>query len=199
MPASVAAIPVATAPSDAACVDRAMSIAQLAYINTGAAGIISQSHAGSRSTIPTRTSVVGINPPIIIPIVCWGGVCVIGWSRRPIVGGGKSGRAIICRTITIIPAVAGTLRLGRARGQKRASDCCGVEQLLHRSSSSCRQDGFKFHRPAPWGKSKTEFTVSGRYPSDLDPAHPLSLSTNSRAPIPSLLPAHRGTCTVRAR
>src|SRR5262245_52748601 len=141
MPASVVAISVATAPTDAACADRVTSIAQVAFVNAGTVGKISQSHACSRETIPTTTSVVGINGSIIIHIVCRGGILVIGWSRIPIVGGGKSGRAVICRTITIITDVAGTLCLGRSSGQKgRASDCCGVEQLSHPSSSSFRQD-----------------------------------------------------------
>jgi hypothetical protein len=131
MPMSVVTICVAAAPPDAAYTNWAMSIAEAITVNSGAVAVISRVYAGPCDTVPTPTSVVGVNVPNIIPVVCGGGVCVIGWSCRGIEGG----IAVIGETITIISAAADALCLGHSRRQQgRAGDCCRIEQLSHRSS-----------------------------------------------------------------
>lgn len=107
-------ISVAAAPSGAAYAKNAMSMGVAAYAKSGAVTIISEAYARSCDTVPTPTSVIGINAPIIIPGICQGTVCIIGRSRIPVVRGGESGSTIIRRTITIIAVAAGTLRLGHA-------------------------------------------------------------------------------------
>jgi hypothetical protein len=127
--ASAMPISVAAAPPGAADAKSSMTIGEGAYPNSDAVAVavISKIYAGSCGTVPTPTSVVGVNATILIPRISQGTVCMIGRSRIPVVGGGEGGSTIICRTITIISVAAGTLRLAHAcRQQARSSDCCRV-------------------------------------------------------------------------
>jgi hypothetical protein len=112
--ASAVAISVTAAPPGIADAKSSMTIGEGAYPNAEAVAVISKIYAGSCDTVPTPTSVVGVNAPILIPGICQGTVCMIGRSRIPIVGGGESGSTIICRTVTIISIAAGTLGLAHA-------------------------------------------------------------------------------------
>jgi hypothetical protein len=116
--ASAMPISVAAAPPGAADAKSSMTIGEGAYPNSDAVAVavavISKIYAGSCGTVPTPTSVVGVNATILISRMSQGAVCLIGRSRIPVVGGGEGGSTIICWTITIISVAAGTLRLAHA-------------------------------------------------------------------------------------
>jgi hypothetical protein len=108
-------IAVAAAPSDTACANCSISIADAAYTASGTIAIKSTAYAHRCDTISVPATPIVATIPVV-PVVSRIPVSGINRSRIPVVGG-ESRIAIIRRTVAIISATAGTLCLGRVCGE----------------------------------------------------------------------------------